>query len=220
MPPARLLKRAAFTVAAVGLAGALAVLGTAGFVRSLSAPHIYGADKVPATPVALVLGAEIYPDGTPSPYLKGRLDLAKRLYQTGKVKAILVSGDNGELHYNEPDGMRNYLIRNGVPANRVVADYAGFDTYDSCVRARQIFGVSRLTVVTQGYHLPRAVATCRLVGVEAEGVGDYSGRLQGPTWRYGQLRELGANFKMTWDVGTRRTPVLGQQETSVQEALR
>lgn len=220
MPAARILKRAVVTLTVVGVAGALAVLGTAGFVRSTAQPQTFSAEKVPPAPVALVLGAEIYPDGTPSPYLKGRLDLAQRLLETGKVKVILVSGDNGEEHYNEPDGMRNYLIRNGVPAGKVVADYAGFDTYDSCVRAKQIFGVDRLTVVTQGYHIPRAVATCRLVGVDAQGVGDYSARTQGATWRYGQLRELLANFKMMWDVGTRRTPILGSKETSVTEALR
>lgn len=220
MPAARFLKRAALALTVVGVAGALAVLGTAGFVRSTAQPHTFSAEKVPNTPVALVLGAEIYPDGTPSPYLKGRLDLAKRLLETGRVKVILVSGDNGEEHYNEPDGMRNYLIRNGVPANRVVADYAGFDTYDSCVRAKQIFGVDRLTVVTQGYHVPRAVTTCRLVGVDAQGVGDYSARTHGTTWRYGQVRELAANFKMMWDVASRRTPILGAKETSVQEALR
>ncbi len=102
----------------------------------------------------------------------------------------------------------------------MVADYAGFDTYDSCVRAKQIFGVDRLTLVTQGYHIPRAVTTCRLVGVDAQGVGDYSVRTYGSTWRSGQVRELFANFKMMWDVATRRTPILGSKETSVTEALR
>lgn len=207
------------TVGALGLAGLAAVAGPAVFVKLTARPHTFTVSSVPKTPVALVLGAQIYPDGTPSPYLKGRLDTAKRLYDAGKVRAILVSGDNGEDHYNEPDGMRNYLIRKGVPASRVVADYAGFDTYDSCVRAQRIFGIDRLTVVTQGYHLPRAIATCRLVGVDAEGVGDYSGTNYGPVWRYGQLRELGANVKMVVDVVTRRTPTLGRYETSVDEAL-
>lgn len=203
----------------LGLAGVAAVGGTALFVKVLARPQTFTARSVPEAPVALVLGAQIYPDGTPSPYLKGRLDMAKRLYDTGKVRAILVSGDNGDDHYNEPDGMRNYLIRKGVPATQVVADYAGFDTYDSCVRAKRIFGVRELTVVTQGYHLPRAVATCRLVGLDAHGVGDYSGSTNGPVWRYGQLRELGANLKMLTDVVTRRTPMLGPYETSVDEAL-
>ena len=79
-----------------------------------------------------------------------------------------MSGDNGAREYNEPDAMRRYLVDAGVPADKVVADYAGFDTYDSCSRAQRIFGVDRLTVVTQDYHLPRAVATCRALGLDAD----------------------------------------------------
>ena len=80
-----------------------------------------------------------------------------------------MSGDNMAPEYNEPDAMRDYLINAGVPAEQVIADYAGFDTYDSCARAKRIFGVSKLIVVTQSYHLPRAVATCRALGVDATG---------------------------------------------------
>lgn len=200
------------------MAGLAVIGGTAAYAKLTARPVSFTVQSVPSAPVALVLGAQIYPDGTPSPYLKGRLDTAKRLYDAGKVRAILVSGDNGDQHYNEPDGMRNYLIRKGVPPTQVIADYAGFDTYDSCVRAKRIFGVTRLTVITQGYHLPRAITTCTLVGVQAQGVGDYS-RRNGATWRYGQLRELGANLKMVFDVVTRRTPTLGKYESAVDEAL-
>lgn len=192
--------------------------GPAAYATVSARPHTFTVRSVPEAPVALVLGAQIYPDGTPSPYLKGRLDAAKRLYDAGKVRAILVSGDNGDEHYNEPDGMRNYLIRKGVPAGKVVADYAGFDTYDSCVRAKRIFGVDRLIVVTQGYHLPRAITTCRLIGVDADGVGDYTTNY-GPVWRYGQLREIGASVKMVLDVVTRRSPLLGPYESGIDEAL-
>lgn len=218
-PRRRPFRTAVLTLGALGCAGLVVVGGTALLVKLTARPHVFTARSVPEAPVALVLGAQIYPDGTPSPYLMGRLDMAKRLYDSGKVRAILVSGDNGDDHYNEPDGMRNYLIRKGVPATKVVADYAGFDTYDSCVRAKRIFGVDELTVVTQAYHLPRAVTTCRLIGVDAHGVGDYSGNTSGPVWRYGQLREIGANLKMIADVVTRRTPTLGRYETSVDEAL-
>lgn len=212
-------RRAVITLGAIGLAGLAAIGGPAAYAKLTARPNTYTVQSVPNAPVALVLGAQIYPSGNPSPFLKGRLDIAKRLYDSGKVRAILVSGDNGEKYYNEPDGMRNYLIRNGVPATKVIADYAGFDTYDSCVRAKRIFGVSELIVVTQGYHLPRAITTCRLVGVEATGVGDYSVRSHEGTWRYGQIRELGANIKMVIDVVSRRTPTLGRYETSVDTAL-
>lgn len=218
-PPGRALKKFARAALVTGLVAAVAVGGTAVYVQAKAAPNSYDAQSVPVNDVALVLGAQIYADGIPSPYLKARLDLARTLYDTGKVRAILVSGDNGVEHYNEPDGMRQYLIDSGIPAKQVIADYAGFDTYDSCVRAQRIFGVDSLTIVTQGYHLPRAVTTCELTGVRTYGVGDYTVQSQSRTWRYGQVRELAANFKMLFDVISRRTPVLGPRETSVDRAL-
>lgn len=202
----------------VAVAAGVAVAGTAIWVHRKAAPATFTAQTVPTNDVALVLGAQIYPDGVPSPYLRARLDLAKTLYDTGKVRAILVSGDNRVEHYNEPDGMRQYLIDSGIPAKQVIADYAGFDTYDSCVRARRVFGVTSLTIVTQAYHLPRAVTTCELTGMPTYGVGDES-VAKNRTWRYGQVRELAANFKMVYDVASHRTPILGKRETSVDEAL-
>lgn len=215
--PSRARKVGTVVLGAAVVAG-LAVAGTALYVHRKAAPDTYTARSVPANDVALVLGAQIYSDGVPSPYLRARLDLAKTLYDTGKVRAILVSGDNGMAHYNEPDGMRQYLIDAGVPAQQVIADYAGFDTYDSCVRAREVFGVTSLTIVTQGYHLPRAVTTCELTGMHTYGVGDHS-VAKDRTWRYGQVRELAANFKMVYDVASHRTPMLGKRETTVDEAL-
>jgi vancomycin permeability regulator SanA len=193
--------------------------GSIGYVRATASGHLYAESDVPAAPVALVLGAQVYPDGTPSAFLAGRLDLAKRLYDAGKVKVILVSGDNMAPEYNEPDAMRGYLVAAGVPADRVVADYAGFDTYDSCVRAKLIFGVRDLVVVTQSYHLPRAVATCRALGLQASGVGDDTARQYTAGWRKGAARDQLACVKTVIDLTTRRQPVLGPRETSVDEAL-
>ena len=90
---------------------------------------------------------------------------------TGKVQAILVSGDNMRHEYNEPEAMQRWLVEQGVPADKVVLDHAGFDTYDSCARAKRIFGVERATVVTQQFHLARAVTVCRHLGIDANGVG-------------------------------------------------
>jgi vancomycin permeability regulator SanA len=201
------------------MAGVAAVAGSIGYVRATASGHLYAESDVPYAPVALVLGAQVYPDGTPSAFLAGRLDLAKRLYDAGKVKVILVSGDNMAPEYNEPDAMREYLVAAGVPAARVVADYAGFDTYDSCVRARRIFGVSDLVVVTQSYHLPRAVATCRALGLQANGVGDDSARQYVAAWRKGAIRDQLACVKTVVDLVSRREPVLGSRETSVEQAL-
>lgn len=215
-----LLQGASGLVGAGFLAGA-AVLTSVVWVRATASGHTY-ADRdladVPATPVALVLGAQVYPSGTPSPFLAARLDLAKRLLDAGLVEVLLVSGDHGAREYDEPDAMRRYLVDAGVPPDRVVADHAGFDTYDSCSRAQRIFGVHRVTVVTQGYHLPRAVATCRALGLDAVGVGDESVR-GSRAWRRGALRDQVACVKAVLDVATRRDPVLGPRETSVDRAL-
>lgn len=200
-------------------------LGTVGgcvaWTRLGARGHLYSAADVPAAPVALVLGASVYADGSPSPFLAARLEVARRLYADGKVRALLVSGDNSRPEYDEPGTMRDWLVARGVPARRVVADHAGLDTYDSCVRARKIFGVDRLIVVTQSYHLSRAVTLCRAVGVAAEGVGDDTVRVYRQAWRRASWREQPAAVKAALDVATHRDPVfLGPPERAIQDALR
>lgn len=211
-----MIKLAATTVAA-----GLAVVGLPVAYRwAMSHDRVATVTSVPAAPVALVLGAEVYSNGTPSPYLRARLDLAAKLYKAGKVKVLLVSGDNGTKQYNETDAMRNYLVKVGVPAKVIVGDYAGFDTYDSCGRAKRIFGVNAMTIVTQSYHLTRALAICRTIGIDAWGVGDDSVKKLNPdTWNAGVTREYGANVKMAWDLLTQRTPTLGPPEDGVTKAL-
>lgn len=217
----RRLRQGGFALVGAGLLAGAAVLASVGWVRATASGHTY-ADRdlarVPATPVALVLGAQVYPSGSPSPFLAARLDLAKRLYDAGLVEVVLVSGDHLAPEHDEPEAMRRYLVDAGVPAAKVVTDEAGFDTYDSCSRAQRIYGVDRLTVVTQGYHLPRAVATCRALGLDAVGVGDESVR-GSRAWRRGALRDQVACVKTVVDVVTRRDPVLGEPETSVDRAL-
>jgi vancomycin permeability regulator SanA len=150
--------------------------------------------QVPTAQAALVLGAGLY--GTqPTPMLAHRLDIAAELYRAGKVRALLLSGDNSRKEYDEPTAMRDYLLRRGVPDRVMVLDYAGFDTWDSCVRARKVFGARQVTVVTQEFHLPRAVTLCRTAGLEAFGVGDDSTReFAAPTYVYA-TRELLATAK-------------------------
>ncbi|WP_201438806.1 SanA/YdcF family protein [Saccharothrix sp. 6-C] len=202
--------------------GLLAVLAATPWVwvRTSSAAYLHDAADVPDAPVALVLGAGLTRAGTPTAFLAGRLDVAADLYRRGKVEVLLVSGDNSRTGYDEPTAMRTYLIGRGVPADVVVADYAGLDTWDSCTRAKRIFGVERLTVVTQEFHLPRAVALCRSAGLEAFGVGhDTSDRVA--TTAYGHFREVFAAGKAMWDgVVTKPDPqFLGPRETGVTSAL-
>lgn len=202
------------------LLAAAAVVGPAWYIKTVTDDRIKTVDDVPAQPVALVLGAEVYADGQPSRYLSARLDVAYQLFTAGKVKAILVSGDGASRHYDETSGMRDYLLERGIPAKKVIMDPSGFDTYDSCVRARQVFGVTKAIVVSQTFHLPRSLAICRAIGIEAWGVGDETVKTNTEMWTYGNLRELGANLKMVWDVISQRQPVLGPRERSVDEAVR
>ena len=102
--------------------------------------------------------------------LADRVAMGAKLYQQGKVRALLLTGDNSEISYNEPEAMRQYALRLGVPDDAIVLDYAGFRTYDSCYRARDIFQVSGATLVTQDFHLDRALLVCNALGVDSVGV--------------------------------------------------
>ena len=120
--------------------------------------------------VALVFGAGVLPDGTPTPYLKHRVETAVSLYKAHRIAILLMTGDNSTAYHNEPDVMKRYAIKLGVPAAAIVVDDAGFNTYDSCYRAKAIFGLHDATIVTQGYHVPRAMTTCRFIGIQNIGV--------------------------------------------------
>lgn len=171
----------------------------------------------PRADVAVVFGAGLW-NGEPSPYLSDRLDAAAELYRSGRVKVLLVTGDNSREDYDEPDAMRAYLVRHGVPHSHVVSDYAGFDTWDSCVRAKKIFGVDRAVLVSQGFHIRRAVALCEAAGVESYGVGVAA--KHDVTWYYGGTREVFAAGKAAVDVVLRPDPrFLGPREPGVTRAL-
>ena len=185
----------------VGVAGVLA-LGAG--VHLATRSRVVGLFGLPRLPVALVLGAEVYADGRPSRFLRARLDLAAEIYHRGSVERILVSGDSRSPFYDETGGMRDYLLGMGVPEGALLLDPAGLDTYDSCLRARDVFGVRRLVVVSQRYHLPRALMICRALGMDAWGVGAESARSSSRTWGHGVRRELAANLKLVWDVLSRR----------------
>lgn len=133
--------------------------------RLLSDPGL-----VPSCDVALVLGTSAFlKGGGPNPHFESRMNAAAELYRSGKVRHLLVSGDNRYQSYNEPRQMRAALIKRGVPAAAITADYAGFRTLDSVVRARQVFGLERCIIVTQRYHNTRALEIARASHLEAWG---------------------------------------------------
>jgi vancomycin permeability regulator SanA len=210
-------------VAGTGIAGILVcgllVGGSVTWAHIESRGHVYGVADVSPAPVALVLGA-LVANGQPSDFLGARLAIAKELYDAGKVRALLVSGDNSRSDYDEPDIMREWLIAHGVPSVKIVTDYAGFDTYSSCVRARKVFGVRRVIVVSQTYHLPRALTLCRNVGLLADGVGDQTVARDRVAWIHAYVREQGADVKAVWDTMTSPRPeFLGPPEPGIAAAL-
>jgi vancomycin permeability regulator SanA len=154
----------------LGSAGALAVLLASFYVEHRYEDRIVSAGSVPTAPVALVFGAGLASNQSPSPLLAERIDTAISLYRAGKVRKLLVSGDNSDRSHDETRAMRRYAMSHGVPTQDVIGDYAGLSTYDSCFRARAIFGVARATLVTQRFHLARALFIANALGIDAFGV--------------------------------------------------
>lgn len=140
-------------------------------LEQLAAPYLFDDPaEMPDIDVALVLGAApIGPEGGPNRYFEYRLDAATALWRAGKVKYLLVSGDNRRPDYDEPSAMRAGLIARGVPASAIYRDFAGVRTRDSMLRAKSVFGQHRLVVVSQGFHAARAIFLARREGIEAWG---------------------------------------------------
>lgn len=139
-------------------------------IRTEAGDYLYvNTDAVPPAKVAIIFGASVH-QNTLSSVLEDRVQTGIELYQKGKVRKLLMSGDNRFRSYNEPVAMRRYAVSNGVPVQDIVLDYAGRNTYDSCYRAKAIFGVDSAVLVTQTYHLPRALYTARALGIDAVGV--------------------------------------------------
>jgi len=195
----------------VGLPVALALicLIVISFVVSSSDKHIYkSVDAVPEADAALILGAGILRNGELSPVLKDRADQAIELYQAAKVKKIIASGDSQTQSFNEVQPIRNYLVKKGIPEEDIFLDYAGFDTYSSIYRARDIFLVTSLSIVTQSFHLPRAVFIARNLGIEANGVSADRGHYK----LFNYFREMAADIKAFINLITHRKPeYLGEE---------
>jgi SanA protein len=135
-----------------------------------TAQRLYQEPEAPARRAAIIFGAGLRRDGTPTAMLRDRVLTGAELYFSGKVEKLLMSGDNRFADYNEPESMRQFALSLGVPDEAIVLDYAGRRTYDTCYRARAIFGVDSALLVTQGFHLPRAVFLCNMLGMDTLGV--------------------------------------------------
>ncbi|WKZ40974.1 MAG: ElyC/SanA/YdcF family protein [Anaerolineales bacterium] len=181
------------------------------FVMMMSAaPRTFNAQDVPQARVAIVFGAGLYRDGSAGPVLSDRVETAVQLYEQGKVEKLLMSGDNRFIEYNEPEAARQYALQRGVPDEDIVLDYAGRRTYDTCYRANHIFGVGEAILVTQPFHMPRALFLCNWFGVESTGVESDNRYFLKRSRAYWNFRETFAVFQAAWDVlVTKPVPVLG-----------
>jgi SanA protein len=171
---------------------------------------LYDLKDAPQKRVAIVFGAGLLRDGRPTPALRDRVATAADLYRAGKVEKLLMSGDNRFVNYDEPMAMRKYALGLGVPDDAIVLDFAGRRTYDTCYRARDIFGVHEAILITQQYHLPRALYICNTLGVSAVGISADRG---GGPHLYENLREIPAALDALWEVLIAHPlPVLGKPE--------
>ena len=167
---------------------------------------------VPSKSVAIVFGASVNPNvKLPSDILRDRIVTAVDLYNNGKVEKIIMSGDNRVTHYNEPQVMQRYAHLLSVPEEDIVLDYAGRRTYDTCYRAKEIFQIDEAILVTQEYHLYRALYTCNALGLDSIGVSasrqEYKGQF------YYDLREIPATLLAMWQVYVSHPePILGEKE--------
>ncbi|MBE15196.1 MAG: ElyC/SanA/YdcF family protein [Dokdonia sp.] len=205
------LKRIAIILIAFVALLLVFVFSLSAHIRNTTADYIFAkAEEVPNSYTVIVLGASVKSDGNLSVILKDRVESALQLYTLGKVKRFLLSGDNGTHSYNEPKAMKAYLKERGVDEDHIFLDYAGFDTYDSMYRASAIFEVDQAIIVTQNFHLPRAVYIARKLGLPYVGyVGDkhiYAHE------EANKKRELLANVKAYMEILFRKEPTfLGEK---------
>ncbi|WP_251212883.1 SanA/YdcF family protein [Adlercreutzia murintestinalis] len=177
----RLVCKIAVTVLVLAIVAIAAAVGISTYVVDSTRDQVHTIAQIEEAgehaDAIVVLGASVYADGTPSDILADRLEVASDLYLSGAASTIIVSGDNTDAHYNESDAMKDYCVKLGVPAAAVEVDGNGYDTYASIWRARNVYGAQSIIVVTQAYHLYRALAIANGLGLQAWGVpadkGDY-----------------------------------------------
>ncbi len=175
--------------------------------------RIYTAAEVSSRRVAIVFGAGLTRNGSPTPVLADRVTTAAELFFAGKVEKLLMSGDNRFVSYNEPEAMRQLALSLGVPDDAIVLDYAGRRSYDTCYRAKAIFQVDQAILVTQPFHMPRVLYLCNHLGVNSIGVESDTRTYRKSILFYWNTRELLATVAALWDINVGHPkPVLGNQE--------
>jgi SanA protein len=209
----RIFKFIARALLLTGAVGALGLLLPRLITTLYAWNKIYTTAEAPSGRVAIIFGAGLRRDGTPTAVLRDRVETGARLYFDGKVEKLLMSGDNPSLHYNEPGAMRQYALSLGVPEEAIVLDYAGKRTYDTCYRAKAIFGLQNAVLVTQRFHLPRALFICNALGIRAFGVEAANLNYRWASLIFWNIREQFATLTAFIDVFFQKpTPILGRAE--------
>jgi vancomycin permeability regulator SanA len=192
----RLFKKAFKTVFFLCIIGAVAVFAINGRVKSVAKPNILTLEQsteLQDVDCIIVLGCQVKADGSLSHMLRDRLERGVELYKQKSAPKLLMSGDHGQINYDEVNAMKQYAIENGVPSEDVFMDHAGFSTYETIYRARDVFDAKKVIIVTQEYHLYRALYIAKQLGVEAYGVSADLNRYAGQSMR--DLREILARNK-------------------------
>ena len=205
------IKKILSTLTGLAIAATLVLLLINWYVVSNGKPYIYATvSDVPECYTGIVLGAKVNKSGSPSDILKDRIDVAIDLYKNHKIKRFLLTGDHGTSSYDEVNNMKDYLIRNGIDTENIFLDHAGFDTYSSMVRAKEVFQVTDAIIITQQFHLSRAVYIARSKGLNAYGV--TSDKRHYRSMEYLKFREMIANVKALYEIIINKSPrFLGQQ---------
>lgn len=196
-----LLKKWFLRLCCLGILGLGMVFGVSGYMERHTAGRILSLEEAGLLDAdcILILGCRVHEDGSPSLMLSDRLEKGIALYENGASARLLMSGDHGRLEYDEVNTMKQFAVEQGVPSEAVFMDHAGFSTYDSVYRARDIFKAEKVIIVSQEYHLPRALYIAERLGLDAYGVPAEDIRYRGASYR--NLREAiarGKDFLLAW----------------------
>jgi SanA protein len=169
------------------------------WVERRHAGKIYSVQDAPSIPTAIVFGAGLRRDGTPTSVLADRVKTAVDLFHSGKITQILMSGSQEDDSYDEPDAMKTLAVQLGVPAKVILTDVKGTRTYETCRRARIVFEIKDAVLVSQRYHLPRALETCHAFDIQAVGVSADMRVYSPQAVRFWTLREIPATLIALWE---------------------